>query len=119
MAKEAPAFTPALLTRRLRAFLAARPEFARVVGGQVQLEFTGREQIYWIIEPDGRVRRGRSKLPEMVVRVAFSHFRELVEHGRATHWFAAYRNEQLRVDGDPAVERKLLQMLMELADEEG
>lgn len=118
MAKKAPEMKPADVTRRLREFLAAKPEFAEVARGPLQIEFTGRQRDFWIIDPDGRVRRGRSKLPELVVRMAWSHFRELVTHGRATHWFAAYRNEQIRVEGDPALESKLLQMLMALADEE-
>lgn len=118
MAKAAPEFTPAVVTRRLREFLAARPGFASVVKGPLQLEFTGRKSEFWIVDPNGRVRRGRSKLPELVVRMAWSQFRELVAHGRPTHWFAAYRNEQIRVEGDPALERKLLQLLMELADSE-
>ena len=118
MAKKTPELTPASVTRRLREFLAAKPELGQVVRGPLQLEFTGRQREFWIIDPNGRVRRGRSKLPELVVRIAWSHFRELVAHGRANHWFGAYRNEQIRVEGDPALERKLLQLLMALADEE-
>lgn len=119
MAKAATGLTPAKLSRGLRAFLAKKPEFGRAVRGQIQLEFTGREHEFWVIDPDGRVRRGRSKLPELVVHVTWTHFRELVARGRPTHWFAAYRSEQIRIEGDPQIERKLLQMLMELADEEG
>ena len=118
MPKKAPGLTPVQLSRRLRAFLSKKPEFARAVRGTVQLEFSGRGREFWMIEPDGRVRRGRSKLPEIVVRVTWSHFQELVERGRPTHWFAAYRNEQIRIEGDPEIERKLLQLLMELEDEE-
>lgn len=118
MPKKALGLTPAQLSRRLRAFLAKKPEFARAVRGTLQLEFSGREHDFWMIEANGRVRRGRSRLPEIVVRVAWSHFQELVARGRPTHWFAAYRNEQIRIEGDPEIERKLLQLLMELEDEE-
>ena len=58
----------------------------------------------WRVEvPGPEVTRDPAGDARIDVSVARSHFNELAEDGRLTHWVDAYEHGHVRVTGDPAV----------------
>ena len=62
----------------------------------------------WRVEvPGPEVTRDPAGDARIDVTVARSHFNELAQDGRLTHWVDAYEHGHVRVTGDPAVTKLL------------
>lgn len=71
------------------------------------LELRGRGDVqpYRVELPGPKVSKGFVEDERLHVSIPRSHFNELVADGRVSHWHEAYTHGQIRVEGDPNIQR--------------
>ena len=101
--------TKALIARaieRLQGEVPALKQLKLVV--RLELRARGRDVPIWRVEvPGPKIDRDPAGDARVEISVARSHFNELAEDGRLTHWVDAYNRGHVNVSGDPAVTRLL------------
>jgi hypothetical protein len=106
--------TKALIARaveRLQDEVPALKQLKLVV--RLELRARGTDVPIWRVEvPGPKIDRDPAGDARIDISVARSHFNELADEGRLTHWADAYNRGHLSVSGDPAV-TKLLGNVME------
>jgi hypothetical protein len=105
--------TKALIARaveRLQAEVPALRQLKLVV--RLELRARGRDVPIWRVEvPGPRIERDAAGDARIEISVARSHFNELAQDGRLTHWADAYHRGHLSVSGDPAVTKLLANVI--------
>jgi hypothetical protein len=80
---------------------------------RLELRARGTDVPIWRVEvPGPKIDRDPAADARIDVSLARSHFNELAQDGRLTHWADAYHRGHVNVSGDPAV-TKLLGNVME------
>ena len=75
---------------------------------RLELRARGGDAPIWRVEVPGPIiDRDPAGDARLDVSVSRSHFNELAEEGRLTHWADAYRRGHVTVSGDPAVVKLL------------
>jgi len=73
----------------------------------VRLELRGRGdvQVFRVRLPGPEVTKGEPDDARVEVILPRSHFNQLVEKGKLQHWCDAYESGQMRVGGDPEIQK--------------
>jgi hypothetical protein len=75
---------------------------------KLELRARGGDAPIWRVEvPGPKIDRDPAGDARVDVSVSRSHFNELAEDGRLSHWVAAYEHGHVKVSGDPAVVKLL------------
>jgi len=75
---------------------------------RLELRARGGDAPIWRVEvPGPKISKDPGGETRLDISMARSHFNELVEDGRLTHWIEAYERGYVRVTGDPAVTKLL------------
>jgi hypothetical protein len=79
----------------------------------IRLELRGRGdvQIYGIGLPGPEIVKGEPEDPRLDVSIPRSHFNELASEGKLKHWHEAFDQGQIKVGGDPQVQKLLGQVI--------
>lgn len=86
----------------------------------IGLELRGRGdvQLYRVELPGPKISKGVAEDARIQVSVPRSHFNELVAEGRIKHWHQAYDLGQIKVEGDPNIQ-KLIGQVVERTEARG
>jgi hypothetical protein len=99
--------TKALIARAIQRLQEEVPALAQLKL-VVQLRARGTDVPIWRVEvPGPKIDRDPAADARIDVSLARSHFNELAEDGRLTHWADAYHRGHVNVSGDPAVTKLL------------
>jgi hypothetical protein len=92
--------------------LAELPELAKLKL-LIRLELRGRGdvQVYGVQVPGPEITKGEPRSPRLDISVSRSHFNELAAHGKLKHWREAYDHGDVKVGGDPQVQKLLGQVI--------
>jgi hypothetical protein len=95
--------------KRLQAEL---PELAKLKL-TIRLELRGRGdvQVYGVGVPGPEITKGEPPNARLDVSLPRSHFNELAAEGKLKHWREAYEHGQVKVGGDPQVQKLLAQVI--------
>lgn len=79
----------------------------------IRLELRGRGdvQVFGVQVPGPTITKGEPDHARIEVSVARSHFNELAADGKVKHWREAYEHGDVKVGGDPQVQKLLAQVI--------
>ena len=77
----------------------------------LELRGRGDVQLYRVELPGPKISKGFSEDERLHVSVPRSHFNELVADGRIKHWHEAYDLGQIKVEGDPNIQKLVGQVI--------
>jgi uncharacterized protein (UPF0335 family) len=101
--------TKALIARAIERLQEEVPALAQLkLVVRLELRARGTDVPIWRVEvPGPKIDRDPAADARIDVSLARSHFNELAQDGRLSHWADAYHRGHLNVSGDPAVTKLL------------
>jgi hypothetical protein len=100
--------TQELIATAVERFQADVPALANLkLVFELELRGRGDVQMYRVEVPGPKIARDPAGDARVDVSVARSHFNELAQDGRLSHWADAYERGQVQVSGDQAVVKLL------------
>jgi len=106
------ASTPQLIGAAVEGLQAEVPALAKLklVFG-LELRGRGDVQLYRVALPGPEISKGFAEDERVHVSIARSHFNELAADGKARHWHEAYDHGQVKVEGDPNIQKLVGQLI--------
>jgi len=95
-----------LITKAISGLRAEVPNLANlkmVIG--LELRGRGDTQLYRVELPGPKISKGYADDERLHVSIPRSHFNELAEDGKLSHWHEAYEHGHVKVEGDPRVQQ--------------
>ncbi len=104
--------TPELIKEAVEGLQREVPALAKLklVFG-LELRGRGDVQLYRVELPGPRISKGFGDDERVHVAIPRSHFNELAADGSATHWHQAYDLGQVKVEGDPNIQKLVGQVI--------
>jgi hypothetical protein len=101
--------TRALIAKALERLQAEVPALGQLkLVARLELRARGGDAPIWRVEvPGPKIDRDPAGDARLDISVSRSHFNELAEDGRLTHWADAYQRGHVTVSGDPGVVKLL------------
>ncbi len=101
--------TRALIAKALERLQAEVPALGQLkLVARLELRARGGDVPIWRVEvPGPKIDRDPAGDARLDISVSRSHFNELAEDGRLTHWADAYQRGHVTVSGDPGVVKLL------------
>ena len=106
------ASTPDLIRTAVERLQREVPSLARLklVFG-LELRGRGDIQAYRVELPGPKISKGFGEDERVHVSIPRSHFNELAADGRLSHWHEAYEHGQIKVEGDPNIQKLVGQVI--------
>jgi hypothetical protein len=104
--------TPELIRGAVDGLQAEVPALAKlklVIG--LELRGRGDVQLYRVEVPGPKISKGFADDERLRVSIPRSHFNELAADGKVGHWREAYDRGQIKVEGDPNVQKLVGQLI--------
>lgn len=106
------ASTQELIETAVRRFREDVPALANLkLVFQLDLRGRGDVQVFRVELPGPQVSKGVAQDAKLTVEIPRSHFNELATDGKAKHYREAYEAGQIKVNGDPGIQKLIAQVL--------
>lgn len=106
------ASTQELIATAVERFQADVPALANLkLVFQLDLRGRGDVQMFRVAVPGPEISKGLADDARVTVEMPRSHFNELAADGKAKHYREAYEAGQIKVSGDPGIQKLIAQVL--------
>ncbi len=107
------ASTQELIRTALERFQAEVPALAKLrLVFELELRGRGDVQMFRIELPGPKISKALAQDARVTVSMPRSHFNELAQEGRVSHYREAYEHGHIKVSGDPGVQRLIGQVVV-------